>query len=426
MTDEKILLSDDEIISRLAALSPFEYERVRIAEAKTLNIRPPILDGLIKAAKKSSQKDNRTPFADVKPWHEPIHPAELLNEISNTIRRFIICPPETIHAATLWIAMTWFIDAIQVAPLAVITAPEKRCGKSQLLFLLSRLVYRPLSASNITPSALFRSIDTWQPTLLIDEADAFMRENEELRGIINCGHTRDLAKIIRTVGDDYTPTTFIVWGAKALAGIGHLPDTIMDRAITLELRRKLANEKTERLRHTEPNLFPILSAKLARFAQDYFDQVEQAKPELPDTLNDRAQDNWEPLFAIADIVGNEWPRLARLAAVKISGNSEVSQSLGVELLSDIQEIFESKCFDRIPSAELIRLLCADDEKPWATYNRGTSIKPRQVANRLREFGIISNTIRIGMTTAKGYMKYQFIDAFARYLTPASVTTSQAS
>lgn len=417
--------STDEIFVRLATLSPIEYDRARIAEAKLLNIRPATLDNLVKEKKGLSQKENKTPFVEIEPWHESINPAELLREISQTIRRFIICPIETSHAATLWIAMTWFIDVIQVAPIVVITAPEKRCGKSQLLFLLSRLVNRPLSASNITSAALFRSIDAWQPTLLIDEADTFMRENEELRGIINCGHTRDSAKIIRVVGEDYTPTTFTVWGAKALAGIGHLPDTIMDRAIPLELRRKLANEQTLRLRHGEPDLFKTLTAKLARLSEDYSSKIQQAKPELPDTLNDRAQDNWEPLLAIADIAGEEWPTLARLAAAKISGDNEQSKSLGVELLSDIKEIFEVKCLDRIPSSELVRLLCSDEEKPWATYNRGSPIKPRQLANRLREFGIISNTIRIGVTTAKGYMKSQFTDSFARYLTP-SVTTSQLS
>lgn len=145
--------------------------------------------------------------------------------------------------------MTWFIDVVQVAPLAVITAPEKRCGKSQLLFILGRLVYRPLAASNITAAALFRSIDLWGPTLLIDEADAFIKDNEELRGLLNCGHTRDSAYIIRVVGDNFTPTRFNVWGAKALAGIGHLSETLMDRSVTLELRRKTPYEKVDRLRH---------------------------------------------------------------------------------------------------------------------------------------------------------------------------------
>jgi putative DNA primase/helicase len=408
--------SEKKIIAELSTLSPLEYDRKRETSSKTLRIRTATLDTLVKANRATNQKENKTPFTEIEPWPEPINPAELLTEISDTIKRFIICPPETVYAATLWIAMTWFIDVVQVAPLAVITAPEKRCGKSQLLFLLGRLVNRPISASNITPAALFRSIDAWQPTLLIDEADAFMRENEELRGIINCGHTRDSAKIIRVVGDDYTPTTFTVWGAKALAGIGHLPDTIMDRSITLELRRKLANEKTERLRHAEPNLFKKITSKLARFALDYSDKVQHAKPELPDELNDRAQDNWEPLLAIADIAQGEWPRLARTIALKISGDNEQSPSVGVELLADIQEIFESKNIDRISSAMLIESLCADDEKSWATYNRGSSITPRQVAKRLREFGIISNTVRFGtMLTAKGYLKHNFDDAFARYL-----------
>lgn len=136
-----------------------------------------------------------------------------------------------------------------------------------------------------------------------------------------------------------------------------------------------------------------------------------SKPELPDALNDRAQDNWEPLLAVADIAGDSWPRLARQAAIKISGDHEQSQSIGVELLHDIQEIFENKWLDRIQSSELIRLLCVDEEKPWATYNRGTSIKPRQVASRLREFGIISNTIRIGITTAKKIFKITIYRCF---------------
>jgi hypothetical protein len=112
-----------------------------------------------------------------------------------------------------------------------------------------------------------------------------------------------LIEEINGVGDDFTPTTFHVWGAKALAGIGHLSDTVMDRAITLELRRKLPHENIKRLRHAEVHLFKTLSAKLARFLQDYAHQIQEARPELPDSLNDRAQDNWEPLFAIADVAG---------------------------------------------------------------------------------------------------------------------------
>ena len=408
--------TEAQIITRLAKLSPLEYDRARVANAEFLKVRPAVLDAQVKLARKKVSGDDGISFADCDPWHDPVEPAGLLSEISETVRRFIVCSNETADAVALWAAMTWFIDVIQVAPLAVITAPEKRCGKSLLLFLLGRLSCRPLTASNISPAALFRVIDTWQPTLLVDEVDSFMRENEELRGLLNCGHTRDSAYTVRIVGEAMVPTRFNVWGAKALAGIGHLADTLMDRAITLELRRKLGHETVERLRHSEPELFETLAAKLARFADDYREAVRVARPNLPLSLNDRAQDNWEPLLAIAQVAGGVWPDRARHAALKLSGTESATASAGTELLADIQEVFEHKSVDKISTVELIRALCEDEEKCWATCSRGKQITPRQLAKRLNEYHIASKTIRLGYSeTPKGYERAQFQDAFARYL-----------
>ena len=416
---------DKATLEWLATLSPLEYDRARKATAKALAVREPTLDKMVAELRRDST-DAGLDFADVEPWPETIEPAALLSEVSVTVRRFIICQPETAHAVALWIAMTWFMDVVQIAPLAVITAPEKRCGKSLLLFLLGRLCYRPLTASNITPAALFRAVDAWRPTLLVDEADAFMRDNEELRGLLNCGHTRDSAYIVRVVGENFTPTRFNVWGAKALAGIGHLADTLMDRAVTLELRRKLPHENVERLRHAEPGLFDDLAAKLARFAEDYRDAIRRARPELPASLNDRAQDNWEPLLAIADVAGGHWPDLARKSALKLSGVDSPTVSIGTELLADIQEVFEHQRVDRISSADLIAGLCDDDEKPWATYNRGKQLSPRQLASKLDGYGIKSKTVRIGYATPKGYERGQFEEAFARYLTPPTITSATSA
>lgn len=418
---------DEATILRLVALSPLQYDRERKEIAKTLNVRPGTLDKMVKAARKEEKTDTGLIFDDLEPWPDSVNGADLLDEVAATVRRFIVCQPETAHAAALWASMTWFMDVVQVAPLVVITAPEKRCGKSQLLFLLGRLVYRPLTASNISTAALFRTIDAWRPTMLVDEADSFMKENEDMRGLLNSGHTREGAYIIRVVGDNHEPTRFNTWGAKALAGIGRIADTLMDRAVVLELRRKLPNEKVERLRYAEQDLFETLAEKLCRFAEDHREAVRKARPDLPSKLNDRAQDNWEPLLAIADVVGGQWPSLARTAALKLSGASDSSLTIGVELLSDIQEVWEATRVDRISTADLIAALCEDDEKPWATYNKGFQIKPRQVAHKLSEYGISSNTIRIGHNTAKGFMREQFTEAFSRYLTLSplpSVTPSQ--
>jgi putative DNA primase/helicase len=203
----------------------------------------------------------------------------------------------------------------------------------------------------------------------------------------------------------------------------------MDRAILLELRRKLPHENVERLRHAEPGLFDELSAKLARFADDYREQVRRARPELPESLHDRAQDNWEPLLAIADVAGGDWPARGRKAALKLSGTESPTMSTGTELLADIRDVFDSLGVDRIATRRLIEELCADDERPWATYNHGKPITPRQVAKRLGEYGITSTTIRIGLETPKGYRRDMFEEAFQRYLANpplTSATTPQPS
>ncbi len=409
--------SELEAIHRLAALPALEYDRLREAEAVKLGVRVATLDKEVGAFRKIRTEEIgiAAMLPDIEPWPDAVGGAALLDEIYKTIRKFIICQDETAQAATLWIAFTWFIDKVQVAPLAIITAPEKRCGKSQLLDLIGRLSYKPLVASNISPSAIFRVIEAHKPTLLIDEADTFLRDNEEARGILNSGHTRQSAYVIRVVGDEHEPKQFSTWGAKAISGIGTLPDTLMDRAVLLELRRKLATESVERLRYADKRHFKRLAAKLARYSKDAGAAIEEARPTLPHELNDRAQDNWEPLLSIADNAGGEWPALARSAALKLSGKDQEAVSLSAELLADIQEVFTG---DRISTRDLLEKLNADDLKPWQTYNRGKPMTPRQLSKRLAEYGIKAEVVRIGHATPRGFLRPWLEDAFTRYLSPA--------
>jgi putative DNA primase/helicase len=379
--------------------------------------------------KKNRQYDRCTPVKSNKIWSEPVVLSQVLNEIESTIHRFIACVPETAQATALWIALTWVIDAVHVVPIAVITAPEKRCGKTQLLTLIGKLVPNPLASSNITASAMFRVIERDHPTLLIDEADTFLKD-ENTRGILNAGHSRENAFVYRSDPKTFEPRRFDVFGAKAIAGIGRLAETLMDRSILLVLRRKLPTETVERLRHVEEH-FQNLKARLARFAEDYFEAIESARPNLPDELNDRAQDNWEPLLAIADLAGEGWSEKARKAALKISGTEESVESTNTQLLTDIREIFESKGIDRLATYELLGYLCADEEKPWVTYNRGRQISARQIAERLKSFGISSRNIRIKNKSIvgvvlRGYYLSQFQDAFARYLPTVDATELQFS
>lgn len=412
--------TDDEIIQWLASLKPLEYDRVRKEQATALKVRPGTLDEMVKAARSDESEADRLPFVDVEPHPNPIDPAQLLDEVSGTIRQFIVLDDEQATAAALWVALTHFIDVVEVAPLAIINAPEKSCGKTQLLTVLGRMAYRPLSASNASASALFRAVELWKPTILIDEADTFFRDNAELHGMVNAGYLRG-GSILRSeaVGDSWEPRMFSVFSAKALAGITlekHLPDATMSRGVVFNLRRKLSHESVSRLRHADRGLFAGIAEKLTRFALDYSQQVRLARPTLPDALSDRDQDNWDGLLAIASCAGDEWLARATAAALKLSCAAEKTVSTGNELLADIQHVFESKRVDRINFADLIQALCDDDEAGWATYNRGKPITPRQVSKRLKEYGISSKPTRFGYDgVQKGFDIDQFGDAFARYL-----------
>ena len=245
-----------------------------------------------------------------------------------------------------------------------------------------------LASSNITAAALFRAVEKWKPTLIVDEADSFLRESDELRGVLNSGHTRDTAFVIRTVGDDHEPRRFSTWGAKAIALIGTLPDTLHDRSIVIALRRKLPSERAEKVRHADPAEFETLARRCARFAEDNAEALRLARPAIPDFLHDRASDNWEPLLAIADLAGGKWPDKGRAAAKELTGAAgDETDSLRVALLTDICLTFEKKGVDKISSVDLIEALVSDKERPWADYRNGKQLNPRQLARMLSGFGI---------------------------------------
>lgn len=443
---EDVQPSDAEEIARLAKMKPAEYDRARKEAALRLGIRPSTLDDEVKRSRKGGDTGDtaggRAILEDTTPWPSPVNPAQVLDAAHALLKRFVVADAATLHAATAWAAMTWFSEYATVLPLAMITAPEKGCGKTVLLSTIARLARKSLSTSNISPAALFRAVDAWQPTLIIDEADAFLKENEELRGILNSGHTRDTAHVIRAVevNGEFEPRIFSTWGAKAIAGIGRLPETVESRSVILKMRRALPGEKAGNLRHADRGEFQVVQRKFARWAADDGRRFANLHPELPE-LSNRDADNWEPLLALADLAGGDWPKLIRSAAYALTAKAE-NPTANEELLGDIKTVFERKGRDRLKTEELLEGLSSDPEAPWATWNRGKPITARQLSKRLAEFGIAPGTVRFDgsnaysrylapaqKSTAKGYRLAQFEDAFRRYLPDTyaeSVTPSQSN
>ena len=344
--------------------------------------------------------------------------SELLDTIVEFIGQHVALEPAPALALALWIMHTYLLDAFATTPRIAIQSATKRSGKSTLMTILKLLAYRAVFASNITASAVFRLIDAIRPTLLIDEVDTFVRENEQLRGVLNSGHNVHTAIVVLSVpmpSGGWEPKAYSTFAPVATAGIGRLNSTLEDRAIVISMRRKASTDRVVAILSSTKNEGRMLSRKIMRWSLDHITALESAEPMTPIDLDDRAADNWRPLLAIADAAGGAWSSLAQQASLSLSGPA-VRDTLDIRemLLADLREIFTIANVDRVESKEICRRLREMEHRPWPEF-RGKTITPPQLANLLRPFKIGPRTIRIKEKTAKGYIKTDFDDAFARHL-----------
>ena len=336
-------------VAELSGLTEIKYALARAPTAKELGIRVGVLDKLVKAKRPTDVpgQGRAITFPVIEPWPSPVDGADMLKELVAALRRYVVLTNLQAVAVALWIVFTHLHDAFDVSPRLFVKSLLKRSGKTTLFTVLARLVARPRGASGITASALLRVIELYGPTMLVDEMDALMAGDREmsqaLRGLMNSGFNRAFATCtmsVKTSDGDYEPREFSSWAPLALAGIGDLPDTVLDRAIEIEMKRKLMTETVKRLRRRDGADLNEIARKLSRWSTDSIDKLRDAEPTMPGGLNDRAADAWELLVSIADLVGGDWPALDREAALALSGDEAVKakdENTDTMLLSDIRE-----------------------------------------------------------------------------------------
>ena len=356
--------------------------------------------------------------------------AALLDKLAAFVRRFVVVSEAQAYALALWIVHTHAFGAADASPYLAVTSPEKQRGKSRLFEVLEILVAKPWKVITPTEAVIFRKIDKDQPTLLLDETDAiFGKRNgenyEELRALLNAGNRRGTS-VPRCVGTSQALVSFSIFCPKALAGIGELPDTIADRSIPIRLKRRAPGELIERFRRRDAEVeSEPLCMDASAWAEHAVPVLAEARPELPDELDDRAQDAWEPLLAIAELAADEWPVRARAAALELSNGAEhEDKSFGVRLLADIRDVFDEQGVARIASAALAAALHEIEESPWAEWH-GKPVTTAAIARLLSDYEIKPKVIRIGDETPRGYRREQFEDPWERYLSETGGKAQQA-
>lgn len=354
--------------------------------------------------------------------------AEVLTRVSKFLRRFVAYPSEhALLAHTLWIAHTHMMDSWESTPRLAFLSPESGSGKTRALEVTELLVPRPVEAINATPAYLFRKVSDPEglPTILFDEIDTIFgpkaKDNEEIRGVLNAGHRRG-AKAGRCVVRGRTVETeeLPAYCAVAVAGLGNLPDTILNRSVVVRMRRRAQTETVEpyRRRVHAPEGHRLRD-QLANWCKSVASSRVGVYPDMPLGIEDRAADVWEALLAVADAAGGDLPARACIAAVALVTQArESTPSLGVRLLADLRQVIGVR--EHCRTEEIIAALCAMEESPWGDV-RGKPIDSRLLAQMLRQFGVHSKVLRIGTGTARGYSRTDLHDPWSRYLPPAPAT-----
>ena len=410
-------------VAELSVLTEIKYAVARATAAKELGIRVGVLDKLSKLGgrRTTSARAAPSPSPSSSPGRSPLTARRCS---TNSWRRYggmsssRTCRP---MPSRLWIVFTHVHDAFDISPRLIVKSPQKRSGKTTLFSVLARLVARPRGASGITSSALLRLIELHGPTMLIDEMDALLGADKEmaqaLRGLMNSGFNRSFAHFtmnVPTRDGGYEPREFSTWCPMALAGIGDVPETVRDRSIEIEMKRKLPSETVKKLRRRDGADLDELARKLKRWSDGQYRRAARRRT----SYAGRAQRPCRRRLGAA--CRYRRPRGRRLAGARPSGRAGAlrrrrgcgqNENIDTMLFSDIRDAFTSKGTDRLSGETLTAYLTGLEGRPWAEWKNGRPLTKFQLSRRLKKYGVASDALDLGGAEGrlKGYRREDFED-----------------
>jgi putative DNA primase/helicase len=372
-TSETLPELTNDVIINLAGLTPLQYAQQLNRAAKKYRTPVKLLEKAVEAVRVEQEAEKLLePHWEVAPADDPVDAAKLFAAIEARILHHVAMPQHLAFVVALWIGQSWIHAHATYSPILFVTSAERDSGKSTLMGIIGFMVRRSLLSVGISAAALYRSIEKWHPSFVIDEADDAFVDNPDLRQVINSGWTRGQG-VVKCDPDTNEPRKFSTFCPKAIASKGKkAPDTILSRAIFITQKRRTRGETVAHFSHIDDDGLARLRSQLARWAEDNGEILGHACPAMPDGFMNRTASNWQLLFAIADSLGEEAGRRVRAAAQQIVGVTDLT-SAGVELLQDIKTMFDRSALDYLTSKAIVADLTADPEKRWAEWSRGRPI-----------------------------------------------------
>ena len=368
------------------------------------------------------------PENEIDPWPEAVT-SDVIDDAITDLMKHVMLNEDDAIKAVLWLTHSMVFDWWDKSPRLMITAPMKACGKSTLLGVLEDMSDRKIEAGSCTPAAYVALASRQNQVFFIDEADLMFcgRGANDMTKVLNNGFERGKPyRKMRLVGGDYEPEAFPVYSATAIAGIGletKMLDSTVSRCLIIRMKKAskhLLPDKYRRKKHQEK--FMNHGRKIKRWIHDNKSNIESIEVNLGNLHDERVEDLFEPLMAIAQVHSDSLAlRLRRIAGQ--SDESANDDDVGIALIRDAYEVYfrdqnslpiewhKNVCAKGI-SVEALRLkvmeLHAFDsggDNLWENFHPervgiSRQIQTKEVGKILKDYGITKKSIRAGSQSIK--------------------------
>jgi hypothetical protein len=209
---------------------------------------------------------------------------------------------------TGWVFASWIPERFNAVPYIYVLGPLKS-GKTRVLDCLRLLCLRGLEVPSISGAGLFRIMEEYHPTLLIDEAQFLGSDTmTEARGVLNAGYRRGqyAVRMVPDQNNRFTPRMFDVFGFKALASVKPQRNTLESRCIVIHMDKAV---RTIRFTLDETRAATIrtqlLLWRLAQLAQledsEDSERLGETPPEELTFADGRFVEKFYPLYAVSNM-----------------------------------------------------------------------------------------------------------------------------
>lgn len=337
--------------------------------------------------------------------------------------------PQYSLALALWLVATYLWPNFDAFPYLVITSDTKRSGKTRLSEILSFAASNPRNIAGMTAATVFRSIKDENPTMFMDEAESLSAGSADtMRSVLNVGYRK--GQTIPRMGKGGVIEQWPAYCPKVFVLIGDVYDTLRDRSIIVRMRRGDAPQRF--LYEIAKGQGDELGQKMKAAADDMsaaiFDAYMSSKG--LGFLQDRDEEIWMPLFAVASAICPErMDELTRaavdMATEKTAGAKRHSElemrdaereatdnEYAERLLADLAAVMGTR--KAMFTAEALTALHDLPTGPWRKF-RGAGLSAMDMSNLLSRFkGVAPRLVRNGRgrasQVARGYRSVDVMEA----------------